>query len=54
MGKRLVLVAFNGEPVCLDHVLLNALDMEERGFDVKLVIEGSALTGKDAHQGVWR
>jgi hypothetical protein len=24
------------------HVLLNALDMQARGYDVKLVIEGSA------------
>jgi hypothetical protein len=42
MGKRVVLVAFNGEPMCFVHVLLNALDMKERGYEVKVVIEGSA------------
>jgi len=42
MSKRVVLVAFNGDPMCFVHVLLNALDMKERGYDVKLVMEGSA------------
>jgi len=42
MEKKVVLVAFNGEPMCFVHVLLNALDMSERGFEVKVVIEGSA------------
>lgn len=40
--KRIVLVAFNGEFMCFVHVLLNALDMKARGFDVKIVIEGAA------------
>ncbi len=40
--KKVVLVAFNGEPMCFVHVLLNALDMKARGFEVRLVIEGSA------------
>ena len=40
--KKVVLFAFNGEPMCFVHVLLNALDMRERGYDVKVVIEGSA------------
>jgi hypothetical protein len=42
MEKRVVLVAFNGESMCFVHVLLNALDMREKGYDVKVVIEGSA------------
>ncbi len=42
MTKRIVLVAFNGEPMCFVHVLLNALDMQEKGYDIKVVIEGSA------------
>lgn len=42
MKKRVVLVAFNGEIMCFVHVLLNALDMEEKGYEVKVVIEGSA------------
>ncbi len=42
MSGKIVLVAFNGEPMCFVHVLLNALDMNEKGYEVKLVIEGSA------------
>ena len=40
--KKIALFAFNGEPMCFMHVLLNALDMSERGYEVKIVIEGSA------------
>lgn len=42
MKKRVALVAFNGEPMCFVHVLLNALDMDEKNYAVKIVIEGSA------------
>lgn len=42
MADRVVLVAFNGDPMCFVHVLLNALDMDEKGYEVKIVIEGSA------------
>ena len=40
--KKVALVAFNGETMCFAHALLNALDMKEKGFDVRLVFEGSA------------
>ena len=40
--KKIVLFAFNGDFMCFIHVLLNALDMHEKGYDVKIVIEGSA------------
>jgi hypothetical protein len=40
--KKMVLVAFNGEFMCFVHVLLNALDMNARGHDVRIVIEGAA------------
>lgn len=42
MPKKTALFAFNGDPVCFAHVLLNGLDMKAKGFDVKLIIEGSA------------
>jgi len=42
MDRKFVLFAFNGEPMCFAHVLLNALDMHEKGFEVKVVIEGTA------------
>ncbi len=41
MSRKVVLYAFNGELMCFVHVLLNALDMDEKGFDVKIVIEGN-------------
>ena len=42
MGRKVALFAFNGETMCFVHVLINAIDMAERGYDVKLIIEGSA------------
>lgn len=40
--KKIALFAFNGEPMCFVHVLLNALDLHENGHEVKVIIEGSA------------
>jgi len=40
--KKIVLFAFNGDFMCFVHVLLNALDMHDKGYEVKIVIEGSA------------
>jgi hypothetical protein len=40
--KKAALFAFNGEPMCFVHVLFNALDMKEKGYEVQVVIEGSA------------
>lgn len=40
--KKVVLFAFNGDLMCFIHVLLNALDMNAKGYEVKVVIEGSA------------
>jgi len=40
--KKMVLFAFNGEPMCFVHVLLNAVNMKTAGYDVKVVIEGAA------------
>jgi hypothetical protein len=36
------LFAFNGDIMCFAHVLLNALDLNERGHRVRIVIEGAA------------
>ena len=40
--RRAALFAFNGEPMCFVHVLLTAVDMHERGDEVKIVMEGAA------------
>lgn len=42
MSQKIALFAFNGEAMCFIHVLLNGLNMIEKGFEVKLVIEGAA------------
>jgi hypothetical protein len=42
MPKRVALFAFNGEPMCFVHVLLSALDMASKDYDVKVIIEGSS------------
>jgi len=36
--KKIALFAFNGKAMCFVHVLLNALDMNEKGYDVKVII----------------
>lgn len=40
--KKVALFAFNGETMCFVHVLLNGLNMKEKGYDVKVIIEGAA------------
>ena len=48
--KKVVLFAFMGEPMCFAHVLLNAFDMRDKGYDARIVIEGSATKLiKDLH-----
>ncbi|MEW6719504.1 MAG: DsrE family protein [Thermodesulfobacteriota bacterium] len=42
MGRRVAIVAFNGDPEFFAHVLLNALDMNGKGYEVKVVVEGGA------------
>ena len=42
MEYKVAIFAFNGEPICFVHALLNVLDMQTKGYDVKLIIEGSA------------
>ena len=40
--KKSALFGFNGDPMCFIHVLLNALDMKDKGETVCIVVEGSA------------
>ncbi|MBI5559094.1 MAG: DsrE family protein [Deltaproteobacteria bacterium] len=53
-SEKIVLFAFRGEPLCFIHVLLNALDLHDRGLEGKIVIEGDAvklvpLMSKEGH-----
>jgi len=40
--RKMALFVFNGDPMCFIHVLLNALNMKEKGYKVKVIIEGAA------------
>lgn len=42
--KKIVLFPFNGDVMCFMHVLLNALDMRDKGYGVKIVVEGAACS----------
>lgn len=50
--EKIALVTYNPELMCFGHVLLYALDFHEKGYEVKVVIEGGAVklvsTLKDA------
>lgn len=48
--SKFALFPFRGEPMCFIHVLLNALDMHERGHEAVIVLEGEscALVGRMA------
>ncbi len=41
--KKVALVTYNPEMMCFTHVLLYAIDFMEKGYDVKVVIEGGAV-----------
>ncbi|NLY08766.1 MAG: hypothetical protein GXZ11_02520 [Tissierellia bacterium] len=43
MDKKYLLYAMQGEKMCFQHVLLNALDLEADGYEVKVVFEGASV-----------
>ncbi|MCK5069447.1 MAG: cytoplasmic protein [Desulfocapsa sp.] len=42
--KKILLVAFQGQPMCFIHVLLNGLELKSAGHECKIIIEGEATT----------
>jgi hypothetical protein len=42
--NKYAIFAFRGDSMCFVHVLLNALDLKEKGADVKIVMEGESVT----------
>jgi hypothetical protein len=40
--KKVAMFVFNGDPMCFIHVLLNGLDLSEKGNEVRIIVEGSA------------
>lgn len=41
--NKTVLFAFRGDPMCFIHVLLNAIDLHERGHEGIIVLEGESV-----------
>ncbi len=41
--KKYVFFAFNGEIMCFNHVLINALEMNAKGTKAIIVLEGEAV-----------
>jgi hypothetical protein len=41
--KKSIFFAFRGDAMCFIHVLLNALNMAEKGMEGKIIIEGDAV-----------
>jgi hypothetical protein len=40
---KTALFAFRGDPMCFVHVLLNGLDLADKGLEGKIIIEGEAV-----------
>jgi hypothetical protein len=41
-AKKIAIFAFKGNPICFVHVLLNALDLNKKEHEVKIIMEGEA------------
>lgn len=41
---KTVLFAFRGDPLCFIHVLLNSIDMNQRGQEGSIILEGESVT----------
>jgi hypothetical protein len=44
MSQKTVIFAFRGDPLCFVHVLLNSLDLYQRGQEGRIILEGEAVT----------
>ena len=42
MSKKIAIFAFNGEMMCFYHAMLNAIDLQDKGNEVSLILEGKA------------
>ena len=41
--KKVLFYAMQGEKMCFQHILLNALDLNEAGCEVKIIFEGASV-----------
>ena len=42
--KPVVIFAFRGDPMCFIHVLLNALDLNQKGRGGRIILEGETVS----------
>jgi len=40
--EKVIVFAFQGDPICFAHAMMNVLDMDEQGYETGLIIEGKA------------
>ena len=40
--KKILFYAMTGEQMCFQHVLMNGLDLNNAGFEVKIIFEGAS------------
>ncbi len=43
--KKIAFFAFKGSAICFVHVLLNAIDLVEKGHQATIIMEGGRLSG---------
>ena len=41
--KKILFFAMTGEKMCFQHVLMNALDLHNAGFEVRIIFEGASV-----------
>ena len=41
--EKVIFFAFRGDPMCFVHVLLNSLDLNKKGMDGRIILEGEAV-----------
>ncbi len=41
--EKVIFFAFRGDPLCFIHVLLNSLDLNARGMEGKIILEGESV-----------
>lgn len=41
--KKILFYGMTGEKMCFQHILMNALDLNASGVDVKIIIEGASV-----------
>jgi hypothetical protein len=48
---KIAIFAFRGDPLCFIHVLLNALEVQARGGEARIIFEGEATRLLDVLKG---